>query len=99
MNESKPQPQSLRELLAQLDAEGITDYRRYQAVRRFLGFKARDRGVPISGTFELTPLCNLDCKMCYVHLRKEQMRGAQLLSTEQWKSITVSYTHLRANET
>ena len=87
MNEPKPQPQSLRELLAQLDAEGITDYRRYQAVRRFLGFKARDRGVPISGIFELTPLCNLDCKMCYVHLRKEQMRGAQLLSTEQWKSI------------
>ena len=83
MNESKPQPQSLRELLAQLDAEGITDYRRYQAVRRFLDFKARDRGVPISGTFELTPLCNLDCKMCYVHLRKEQMRGAQLLSAEQ----------------
>ena len=87
MNEPKPQPQSLRGLLAQLDAEGITDYRRYQAVRRFLGFKARDRGVPISGTFELTPLCNLDCKMCYVHLRKEQMRGAQLLSAEQWKSI------------
>ena len=76
-------PASLAELLAQLDAQGVTDYRRYSEVRKYLGFKARDRGVPVSGVFELTPLCNLDCKMCYVHLRKEQMRGAQLLSAEQ----------------
>ena len=29
---------------------------------------ARGHDTPISGDFELTPLCNLDCKMCYVHL-------------------------------
>lgn len=85
--EENQQPQSLRELLAQLDAQGITDYRRYDAVRRFLSFKARDKNVPISGTFELTPLCNLDCKMCYVHLHKEQMHGAELIPTDTWKSI------------
>ncbi len=81
------QPQSLRELLAQLNAQGITDYRRYDAVRRFLSFKAREKNVPISGTFELTPLCNLGCKMCYVHLQKEQMHGAALLPVDTWKSI------------
>lgn len=27
---------------------------------------ARSR-TPLSGTFELTPRCNMDCKMCYVH--------------------------------
>lgn len=80
-------PQTLKALLAQLNEQGVSDYRRYQAVRKFLGFKARDKGVPISGSFELTPLCNLDCKMCYVHLNKEQMKGAQLLTTEQWKDI------------
>lgn len=80
-------PASLAELLAQLDAQGVTDYRRYSEVRRYLGFKARDRGVPVSGTFELTPLCNLDCKMCYVHLNREQLRGAELLSTETWKDL------------
>lgn len=37
-------PKSLRELLAQLDAEGITDYRRYLQVCRFLDFKAREKG-------------------------------------------------------
>ena len=80
-------PASLAELLAQLDAQGVTDYRRYSEVRKYLCFKARDRGVPVSGTFELTPLCNLDCKMCYVHLNREQLRGAELLSTESWKDL------------
>lgn len=85
--EQNPMPRSLRELLKQLDEQGITDYRRYKTVRRFLDEKARRKGVPLSGSFELTPLCNLDCKMCYVHLNKEQMRGAKLLRAEQWKAI------------
>ena len=80
-------PASLAELLAQLDAQGVTDYRRYSEVRKYLGFKARDKGVPVSGSFELTPLCNLDCKMCYVHLNREQLRGAELLSTQTWKDL------------
>ncbi len=80
-------PGSLRELLAQLDAEGITDYRRYLQVRRYLDFKARKVGVPFSGAFELTPLCNLDCKMCYVHLDAAQLHGAKLLPVETWKDL------------
>ena len=80
-------PPTLRTLLKQLDEQGVTDYRRYEAVRKFLGFKAREKSIPISGSFELTPLCNLDCKMCYVHLNREQMHGAQLLTVEQWKGI------------
>ena len=81
------QPSTLRELLNQLNSQGVTDYRRYEAVRTFLGFKAREKALPISGSFELTPLCNLDCKMCYVHLNKDQMAGASLLSVAQWKDI------------
>lgn len=80
-------PEKLSQLIAQLNAEGVNDYRRYEAVRKFLNFKAREKGIPISGTFELTPLCNLDCKMCYVHLNKAQMQGAQHLSVEQWKQL------------
>lgn len=85
MNDSAPK--TLRALLKQLDEQGITDYRRYDRVRTFLNFKARERNIPISGTFELTPLCNLDCKMCYVHLNKEQMNGADLLTVDQWQAI------------
>lgn len=80
-------PDSLRELLVQLDAEGVNDYRRYNEVRRFLSFKAREKLVPLSGSFELTPLCNLDCKMCYVHLSRDQMHDAELLPVEVWKNI------------
>lgn len=80
-------PKTLHDLLAQLDAEGITDYRRYYAFQRFLSFKARTSNAPITGIFELTPLCNLDCKMCYVHLNKDQMHGAKLLPTDIWKDI------------
>ena len=30
--------------------------------------RARRSCVPITGTFELTPLCNFSCRMCYVRL-------------------------------
>lgn len=80
-------PRSLGELLRQLDEQNISDYRRYQMVRRYIDMKSRDKGIPVSGTFELTPLCNLGCKMCYVHLNPDQMNGARLLSVDEWKYI------------
>lgn len=84
---SETMPATLRELLNQLDEQQVQDYRRYELVRRFLNFKAREKNVPLLGTFELTPLCNLDCKMCYVHLQKEQMNGTPLMTANRWKRI------------
>ncbi len=34
---------------------------------------AAQRHIPLGGTFELTPRCNLSCKMCYIRLDKRQM--------------------------
>ena len=45
--------------------------------------KARETDTPISGSFELTPLCNLDCKMCYVHLTDPTVKE-RMLSGDQW---------------
>lgn len=53
----------------------------------YLDHKAREKGIPIFGQFELTPLCNFDCKMCYTHLSKEQLQGRSLLTVEQWKRL------------
>ncbi len=53
----------------------------------FLDLKAREKGIPISGQFELTPLCNFDCKMCYVHLTPEQMMNRKALTVETWKDL------------
>ena len=44
---------------------------------------AREHDTPISGSFELTPLCNLDCRMCYVHLTDPTVKE-RMLSGEQW---------------
>lgn len=44
---------------------------------------ARKTDTPISGSFELTPLCNLDCKMCYVHLSDPTVK-ARMLSGDEW---------------
>jgi radical SAM protein with 4Fe4S-binding SPASM domain len=41
--------------------------------------------VPVNGSLELLPLCNLNCKMCYVRLSPEEMkRQGRLRSWEEW---------------
>ena len=60
---------------------------RFQELERYIGIKAREKGVPVTGQFELTPLCNLNCKMCYVHLSEEQMNGQSVLPVEKWKHL------------
>lgn len=48
---------------------------------------AKERKVPIVGHFELTPRCNLDCKMCYIHNQDSNALKARELSTEKWKQV------------
>lgn len=59
----------------------------YQKFYRHLSFRAREKGIPVHGQFELTPLCNFSCKMCYVHLDPNQMNGHELLSVDTWKNL------------
>ncbi len=79
----------LLELLDEWEKQGASDAEITQRMNRYLDSKARKEGVPIHGTFELTPLCNLDCKMCYVHLSEKQLResGKRLLTVDEWKDI------------
>ena len=44
--------------------------------------------IPISGTFELTPRCNFNCKMCYVHLQPEEIpQNGVELTAKEWLRI------------
>lgn len=52
-----------------------------------LSEKAAERRVPLHGHLELTPQCNFDCKMCYVHLEKCQMNNMKELTLNQWYKI------------
>lgn len=54
-------------------------------ISRFLHAKASKAGIPLSGTFELTPCCNLSCRMCYVRkpMSEVQAEGG-LVSAQKW---------------
>lgn len=54
-------------------------------ITEYLHRKATRLRIPLNGTFELTPLCNMDCKMCYVRMTKEQQEKVRPLRTaEEW---------------
>lgn len=57
-------------------------------VETLLVDKASALKQPIGGTMELLPLCNMDCKMCYVRQTKAQMEAqGRMLSCDEWLRI------------
>ncbi len=59
----------------------------FRSLSRYMDEKAREKGVPLFGQFELTPLCNFSCKMCYVHLETDQLAGHEIMPVEKWKDL------------
>ncbi len=58
------------------------------SMKQYIFWKGKAMRMPVSGTFELTPRCNLDCKMCYIHMTpKEQRNFGTELTTQQWLDI------------
>lgn len=54
----------------------------------YLHARACQKGIPLAGNFELTPRCNFNCRMCYVHLTaEEQQRRGTELSADEWLAI------------
>ena len=50
--------------------------------------KAFADAIPISGTFEMTPRCNFNCRMRYVHIKDDQIpQYGKELTASQWLSI------------
>lgn len=67
-------------MIAEHKTSGLAEY---------LHRKADRRGTPISGTFELTPICNMSCNMCYVRQTTDQVNqsGKQLRTVDEWLSM------------
>ena len=67
----------------------MTNERLEPQLTSYLFAKAAQSHTPICGTFEVTPLCNFNCPMCYVHMTKEQMKdtGRRPLTADQWQDI------------
>ncbi len=71
---------------------GKRDLSRYKNnepyIATYLHRKGVAMGIPIAGNFELTPRCNFNCKMCYVHLSsKEVEKRGKELTADQWLNI------------
>ena len=60
----------------------------YQIYSNYLFAKAGSQGIPLSGTFELTARCNLNCRMCYIHKRaNDAMARAGERTAAQWLDL------------
>lgn len=55
-------------------------------ITEYLYRKACIKKIPLAGTFELSPRCNLNCKMCYVRMSKEQIQnsGYREKTADEW---------------
>ena len=53
-----------------------------------LWLKAKRDRIPITGFFELTPLCNFRCRMCYVRLDNSELsKFGRIHSGDEWVSV------------
>ena len=57
-------------------------------IKKYVFQKAAINHIPVSGTFELTPRCNLSCEMCYIRMSAaEEATIGQELTADEWLSL------------
>lgn len=57
-------------------------------ITEYLHAKAAKNHIPISGTFELLPVCNMSCRMCYVRMTREEQEAIKpLYSADDWLEL------------
>ena len=63
-------------------------------VERMLLNQARMKNIPMNGSIELLPLCNLNCKMCYVRLSREEMETqGRIRTVDEWIAVAKEMKH------
>ena len=67
---------------------GALDDITWRSLSQDLWLKARRECIPINGLFELTPLCNFRCRMCYVRLDPADMaQHGRIHSADEWLDL------------
>lgn len=57
-------------------------------IERYMIEQAARNSLPINGSLELLPLCNMNCDMCYVHLSRDEMEHkGRLRTVDEWISL------------
>lgn len=59
------------------------------SIKDYLFYKASQNKIPLSGTFELSPVCNFSCKMCYVRKSRKQIarEGKKEHTVQEWVEL------------
>lgn len=60
-----------------------------RALTDWLYNKASRMKIPLSGTFELSPVCNFACRMCYVRKTRQEVAASprKILTLDDWRTI------------
>ena len=55
----------------------------------YLYAKACRMRIPLNGTFELSPVCNFSCRMCYVRKTQKEVQSSsrKILTLDDWRRI------------
>ena len=58
-------------------------------ITKYMFAKANNAKLPLSGTFELSPVCNFACRMCYVRKTKKEVLQSPrpMMTCEQWLEL------------
>lgn len=80
-------PQNGFEFLEELSRRNGKKVQTHSSLFEYLDTKAREKGIPLHGQFELTPLCNFNCKMCYVHLDDNHLVSQKVMVVDKWKDL------------
>lgn len=58
------------------------------SAEQMLILKAEQRNIPVTGSMELLPLCNMNCDMCYVRLSRRELEArGRIRSGEEWLAL------------
>lgn len=61
-----------------------------QKIEERLVIRATEKRQPINASFELTPLCNMNCEMCFIRLSDKEMKSqGRLLTVDEWIDLAV----------
>lgn len=66
-----------------------TKKKKVLTLTEYMLHKASAKKIPLSGTFELTPVCNFSCRMCYVRKTAGEVarHPREMMTLEKWLSI------------
>lgn len=57
-------------------------------LEHYLCETATIKNIPLNGILELTPICNMNCDMCYVRLSSQEMNSrGRLCTLNEWKNV------------